>query len=109
MTSKNGKKFAILKLTDLNKYDLDQVKKTLFSMLAAKLKAGTCEKDELELEMKAYGKNGYKQITIMCFGDSAQLVAKIRPGTVVQILNPKVLKSNGNKDQGIAFSIDSEM
>ena len=57
--------------------------------------------------MKAFTPNGYKQVTIMCFGDSVNAIARFRPGSVVQIINPRLMKVGGAQ-HGIAFSIDSE-
>ena len=57
--------------------------------------------------MKAFTPNGYKQVTIMCFGESAPKISCIRPGTVLQVINPKLM-SIMNSEHGICFSISSE-
>lgn len=54
----------LAKLTDLQKYDLDKVKK-LVDLLYKN------SKDEAKNAMKAYTSNGYKQISFMVFGDLA--------------------------------------
>jgi hypothetical protein len=71
MTSKNGKKFSILKLTDLVKYDLNKVKRALSAQVDTLLAKQLCDKEELALALKAYTPNGYKQMSIMCFGEAA--------------------------------------
>lgn len=50
----------MLKLSDLVKYDINQVKKHLTAILEPKIAANKCDKDELKISMKSFSKNGYK-------------------------------------------------
>ena len=61
--------------------------------------------------LKAYTANGYKTISIMAFGESATAITKIRPGTILAVINPRLMprKPNQPADQcGHTFCIDSE-
>lgn len=101
MPSKKGSKFAIFKLTDLVKYDLDKVKKYLDSQ---------GDKEEAKLALKSFTPNGYKQMSVMAFGTEIALsMQNIKAGCIVMVINPKLMKSNGDSDKnGITFCIDSE-
>jgi len=74
MTSKNNKKFAILKISDLVKYDLDKVKQDRTNKLEGQIKKGQCDKSEIENALKHYTPSGYKQMSVMCFGDAATTI-----------------------------------
>lgn len=104
-TSGNGKKFMMLKLSDLVKYDTNQVKKHLSAILEPKIAAGKCEKDELKIAMKSFSRNGYKQIGFTCFGECAESMFEYRHGVIVAILNPRLWKANA--EYGVSYSIDN--
>ena len=47
----------------------------------------------------------------MSFGESAINIAKVRPGTIIGVINPRLMpKKEGETDQkyGNSFSIESE-
>jgi hypothetical protein len=60
MSSKNGKKFSIMKLTDLVKYDLNLVKGAVTQQVEALVKKKVCGQEEVALALKAFTPNGYK-------------------------------------------------
>ena len=42
--------------------------------------------------MKSYTRNGYKQITFMIFGElAAKEISTIRHGTIMSLINPKLM------------------
>ena len=101
IVSKTGKKFSILKISDLTKYDLNKLKSTLDQ--------GAQNAEETKLQMKSYTANGYKQVTLFCFGpESASYVQTLRAGCIILVLNPKYSKPKPDAlDKGFSFSIDS--
>lgn len=52
-------------MSDLQKYDINKVKSHLDK---------TEEKNEVQTLMRSFTKNGYKQLSIMCFGDAAETI-----------------------------------
>ena len=61
--------------------------------------------------MKAYTPNGYKQISCMCFGEAAIKINSIRPGTIIAVINPRLMpkqKDQAADKNGHTFCIDSE-
>ena len=104
-TSKKGTKFCIMKLSDLNKYDLNKVKPTYTTQLE-KIEASKREA-EIKALLKAFTPGGYKQVHLMVFGESALEVSKIKCGCVLQILNPMLMTAR-REEYGHSFSINSE-
>ena len=51
--------------------------------LAGSIKNKVCDKDEITTTLKSFTANGYKQVTIMCFGESAPKISRVRPGTII--------------------------
>ena len=97
-SSKLGKRFAIVKLSDLNKYDLN---------LIQRVSQETMSKEDLKAAMASYTGSGYKQISFMCFGDElAKEATNYRSGTIVAIINPRVMQSS-NAEHGLAYSLDT--
>lgn len=71
------------KVSDLEKYDREKVRKSLENISA--------ETAKIQIS-KLYNKNMYRVIDVMCFGESAHKVFKItQPGTIVALLNPKFM------------------
>ena len=97
ITGKTGKKFCVFKISDLLKYDLNQVKDILTNNLTPKIQKGICDKTEIQSQLKGYTSNGYKQISVMSFGDSASAVTKIRPGTIIAVINPRLMPRKPNQ------------
>jgi hypothetical protein len=66
--SKSGKEFAVLKLSDLNKYN---------SFLVKKLVEKECkgDADSVKMALSTFDSCGYKQMKLMAFGDCAMAVA----------------------------------
>ena len=91
ITSKRGKRFCIFKISDLVKYDLNRVKDILNSSLDPLIEQGKCDKSEPETLLKNFTKNGYKQISFMVFGEAANRISDIRPGTIVCVINPRLM------------------
>ena len=47
--------------------------------------------------LKAYNSSGYKSFSIFVFGETATYVSKsLQAGSVIALLNPKVMKENKN-------------
>lgn len=63
--SKNGKNYRVLKVTDLQKYEMTKVKKYL-EELAVTLKNPPFAK----IAEKSYNNNGYKLVKLMAFEES---------------------------------------
>lgn len=57
-------------MSDLQKYDMEQVRAHLERTMVPQIKNGKCDKDEVKIAMKSYTANGYKNISFMAFGDS---------------------------------------
>ena len=49
--------------------------------------------------MKAYNSDGYKTISVMAFNESAEPIKKIPSGTIVALINPKLLPANSNSEK----------
>lgn len=95
-----------MKVSDLVKYDMQKVKEQLTNHLEEKIKKGTCPKDEINTALKSFTPSGYKQIKIMCFEESAKTLTSIRPGVVLQIINPRLMQVN--PAHGLSFSISNK-
>ena len=104
LTSKGGKTFSIIKLSNLVKYNMVKVKEHLSKIHGA-------DQEGLNVALKAYNADSYKTVTIMAFGESALPAKKIGSGTVVAVMNPKLMPGSSSKDkqdkQGVSFCIDS--
>lgn len=103
LTAKSGKKFCILKFSDLNKYDLTLLRKH-FSAENPKFKG---QPESARHCLRAFNQFGYKVHSFMVFGDAAVALIKLAVGSVVAILNPKALKEP-SKNEGLSFSIEAE-
>ena len=70
-TSKSGKQFSIMKISDLVKYDLGKVKKHLQSMADKRVNGQGGSKDEatefIRTSEKSFNSNGYKALKVMAF------------------------------------------
>lgn len=75
--------------------------------LTNKIKSGGCDKDEIAQSLKAYTANGYKNLSFMAFGDAAPNMLNIRPGTVIAVINPRLMPKRGD-ERGYSFCIDGE-
>lgn len=107
-TSKTGKQFSTFKLSDLVKYDIAKVKKLLESQGGA-AKEGVQE--WVRLSEKSFNSNGYKTLKVMAFQEVALPISKLTVGTVVGLLNPRLMRSlpgSDHQNQGITFSVDVE-
>ncbi len=92
--SKSGKQFSTLKLSDLVKYDLNKVRK-LLETIAKSQYSGNQEgaQEFVKLSEKSFNSNGYKTLKIMAFQEAATPIAKLNVGTIVGLLNPKVMRT----------------
>ena len=90
LTSKNGKSFTILKLSDIVKYDLNKVKAHL-----AKEFSG--DDVAMKTALKSYSTSGYKTISFLAFSDAALPAKNINSGTVIAILNPRLMSSSAGQ------------
>ena len=92
--SKSGKQFSTLKLSDLVKYDLNKVRK-LLETIAKSQYSGNQEgaQEFVKLSEKSFNSNGYKTLKIMAFQEAATPIAKLNVGTIVGVLNPKVMRT----------------
>ena len=94
--SKSGKQFSIVKISDLVKYDLQKVKQ----MLEAQAKKNrevhgeTQESSEewCRMSERQFNSNGYKTLKIMAFQEAATPISKLSIGTVVGVLNPRIMR-----------------
>ena len=57
--------------------------------------------------MKSFTKNGYKNISLMCFGDAAKFVSEYMCGTIWTLVNPRLMKQS-KSEYGITYCIESE-
>ena len=89
LTSKGGKKFSIIKLSNLVKYNLPKVKKHLEGVYGS-------DQEGLKLALKAYNSDAYKTVSIMAFGDSALPAKGINSGTVIAVMNPKIMPKSAS-------------
>lgn len=72
------------------------------------IKSGGCDKDELMKSLKAYTPNGYKNLSFMSFGDASSKMHQIRPGTVIAVINPRLMPKRGDSEHSNSFCIESE-
>jgi hypothetical protein len=100
LMSKNSKKYRVLKVTDLQKYDLFRVKKHLEQEAAAL-------KDPLlaKIAEKSFNNNGYKLMKLMAFEEAMLELTKFQVGNVIGLVNPKPLK--GTVEHGFTFIMDA--
>ncbi|CDW78551.1 UNKNOWN [Stylonychia lemnae] len=96
--SKSNKRYTILRVTDLVKYNMSAVKKEL-----TKLYEGNPE--GLKIAEKSFNSNGYKTIKLMAFEDAIGETTKIQQGTIVGLVNPKPMKAT--VEYGYSFCIDA--
>jgi len=108
LTSKSGKSFSILKLSDLVKYDQVKVRKFLEDEYKG-------DPAGFKQAFKSFTRNGYKSLSFMAFGDTAMSVQKITCGTVIGVLNPRLMQDSqavGAKSQkdsnALSFVIESD-
>ena len=92
LTSKGGKKFSILKISDLVKYNMTKVKDHLMRQHAN-------DPDSLKAAQKAYNSDGYKTVSVMAFGESSLPAKNITSGTVVALMNPRVMPTNSKSEK----------
>ena len=86
MESRNGKKFIILKLSDLVKYDMTKVRQLV-------QKEFKNEPEAQKQALKVYNQDGYKTINFLAFGETLTLpFSKITAGTVLAVLNPRLMR-----------------
>ena len=102
LTSKGGKRFTILRISDLVKYEMVRVKEQLTRLYGS-------DQEGLKFALKAFGSDGYKSLSVMAFGDCALPSKSIPSGTVIAVLNPRLMppSSNAEKQQGLTFCIDT--
>ena len=92
-SQKTGKKFIILKLSDLVKYDMTKVRQKVAKQFR---NDGAAQK----LAMKNFNAEGYKTLSFLAFGEQLTLpFSKIHCGTVVAILNPRLMKQQQKQPQ----------
>lgn len=89
LTSLKGKTFTILKISDMVKYNMTRVKEYLNRQFKN-------DPDGLKQAIKSYNEDGYKTISVMCFNESALPAKNIPSGTVVGLLNPRLMPANAN-------------
>lgn len=106
LTSKSGKNYTVLKLSDLVKHDVAKMKAMLGMTFGKDLEG-------YKTALRAFNSDGYKAVTLMAFGESALAAKKIPSGTVVAVLTPRLLQSNPNPGEqrknegGLTFCVDS--
>ena len=107
LTSKGGKTFSILKISDLVKYDMKKVREYYGRQYVN-------DQDGLKQALKSFNSDGYKTISIMAFNESALPAKNINSGTVIAVLNPRLLPQNNKcasdadkAHQSLTFCIDT--
>ena len=96
LESKHGKKFIILKLSDLVKYDMSKVRQ----LIEKEFKNDPGAQKEA---LKVYNAEGYKTINFLAFGESLTLpFSKIVAGTVLAVLNPRLMRPQQKESTGKA-------
>lgn len=93
MTSKSGKKFTILKLSDLVKYNMPRIRAHLEKEYGD-------DQEGLKLALRNYNVDGYKQISVMAFGESALPAKSIPAGSVVALMNPRLMPPSSSGSLG---------
>ena len=103
LTSKGGKKFTIIKISDLVKYNMSRVKEHLGRQWGK-------DEESMKQALRAYNSDGYKTITLMCWGESALPAKEINSGTIIAIMNPRLMPPSSHNEkasQGVTFCIDT--
>ena len=49
--------------------------------------------DSVRQCMQSFNSNGYKSIKVLCFGEATLPISKLGIGTVIGLLNPRVMKN----------------
>lgn len=57
--------------------------------------------EHIKLSERSFNSNGYKTLKIMAFQDAAVPTSKLSIGTVIGILNPKLMKQQAQVQPGI--------
>ena len=84
LTSKGGKTFSILKLSDLVKYNMKRVKEFYARQFPN-------DQEGLKQALKSYNSDGYKTISVMAFNESTLPAKNIKSGTVIAVMNPRMM------------------
>ena len=74
------------------KYDLVKVRKLLETQAKVHL-AGDGVEEYVKLSEKSFNSNGYKTLKIMAFQEAATPMSKLNVGTIIGILNPKIMRA----------------
>ena len=68
------------------------------------------DQDQLKQALRSYNSDGYKVIGVMAFGNSALPAKNINSGTVIALMNPRLMppsNQSSEKQQGLTLCIDS--
>jgi hypothetical protein len=76
----------------LLKYDLVKVRKLLETQARVHL-TGDGVEEYVKLSEKSFNSNGYKTLKIMAFQEAATPMSKLNVGTIIGILNPKIMRA----------------
>ena len=74
------------------KYDLVKVRKLLETQAKVHL-IGDGIEEYVKLSEKSFNSNGYKTLKIMAFQEAATPMSKLNVGTIIGILNPKIMRA----------------
>jgi uncharacterized protein (DUF302 family) len=74
------------------KYDLAKVRKHLETQAKCHL-TGDGVEEYVKLSEKSFNSNGYKILKIMAFQEAATPIGKLTVGTLIGILNPKIMRA----------------
>ena len=74
------------------KYDLTKVRKLLETQAKSQL-TGDGVEEYVKLSEKSFNSNGYKTLKIMAFQEAATPISKLTVGTIIGILNPKIMRA----------------
>jgi len=74
------------------KYDLVKVRKLLEAQAKVHL-TGDGVEEYVNLSEKSFNSNGYKTLKIMAFQEAATPMSKLNVGTIIGILNPKIMRA----------------
>ena len=55
--------------------------------------------------MASFNEDGYKTMTLMCFGESAEHINTFRHGCLMMIISPRLLKQTDDRPH--SFSVDA--
>lgn len=70
------------------------------------MKTGIATQRDLKHFTSSFNEDGYKTMTLMCFGETAEHITTFRHGCLMMIISPRLLKVTDERPP--AFSVDAK-